>query len=124
MPIKVGKVCLGAHFLEWTPTDSNPYNYRTIPYPPIHHSTVEPVYIDSEAHDAAVYEEEGFCTDPEPQVGDLVLCRVNAPLVQLAYSLIRSQTPVKIQGRDLGANLEALIKKLVKDTGVPVPVTD
>lgn len=55
----------------------------------------------------------GSCPNPDPQRGDMVLCRLNAPLVQLAYKLIKANMPVKIQGRDLGTNLANLIKKLV-----------
>jgi DNA helicase-2/ATP-dependent DNA helicase PcrA len=44
--------------------------------------------------------------------GDMVLCRVNAPLVPIAYSFIRAGVPVKIQGRDIGAGLVSLVEKL------------
>ncbi|MDD5510717.1 MAG: ATP-dependent helicase [Dehalococcoidales bacterium] len=44
--------------------------------------------------------------------GDMVLCRTNAPLVSIAYVFIRAGTPVKIQGRDIGSGLIALINKL------------
>src|SRR5215831_15465090 len=45
--------------------------------------------------------------------GHMVLSRTNAPLIQSAYALIQQNVPVKIQGRDIGKNLAALIKKLV-----------
>lgn len=54
--------------------------------------------------------EMGTC---EPERGEMVICRTNAPLIQMAYTLIRNQVPVKIQGRDIGAGLAALIKRLV-----------
>lgn len=44
--------------------------------------------------------------------GDMVLCRLNAPLVPVAYRLLRAGVPVKIQGKDIGAGLLAVIKKL------------
>lgn len=44
--------------------------------------------------------------------GDMVLCRLNAPLVAPAYRMLRAGVPVKIQGKDIGAGLHALIKKL------------
>lgn len=44
--------------------------------------------------------------------GDMVLCKVNAPLISIAYTFIRAGTPVKIQGRDVGSGLIALINKL------------
>ena len=46
--------------------------------------------------------------------GDLVLCRMNAPLMKVAYSLIQKDTPVTIQGRDIGAELANLCRKVVK----------
>lgn len=44
--------------------------------------------------------------------GDLVLCRANAPLVPLAYALIRANVKAVIRGRDIGNNLRQLIDKL------------
>ena len=48
--------------------------------------------------------------DFEPQ--DMVVCRTNAPLISLAYSLIRARVPCHIMGRDIGAGLTSLIEKL------------
>lgn len=45
----------------------------------------------------------------------LVMCRVNAPICQLAFRLIKNGTPCRIQGRDFGAGLISLIKKLNRD---------
>lgn len=44
--------------------------------------------------------------------GDFVLSRVNAPLVKVALSLIRDGRRARIQGRDIGAGLRAIIKKV------------
>lgn len=44
--------------------------------------------------------------------GDLVLCRTNAPLVNIAYALIRANVKAVIRGRDVGTNLRQLIDKL------------
>lgn len=44
--------------------------------------------------------------------GDFILSRSNAPLAQIAMAMIRANKPVMIQGRDIGAGLKALIKKL------------
>jgi DNA helicase II / ATP-dependent DNA helicase PcrA len=44
--------------------------------------------------------------------GDLVLCRTNAPLVAVAYALIRANVKAIIRGRDVGTNLRQLIDKL------------
>ncbi|MHC4829386.1 MAG: UvrD-helicase domain-containing protein [Planctomycetota bacterium] len=43
---------------------------------------------------------------------DAVLCRNNAPLVSLAYQALAQRIPVRVLGRDLGAGLLALIKRL------------
>ena len=47
----------------------------------------------------------------EVKKGDAVLCRYNAPLVELAYYLILKGMPAKIEGKDIGANLKSLAKK-------------
>lgn len=46
------------------------------------------------------------------QAGDLVVCRKTAPLIALAYSFIRERKPVQVMGRDIGAGLKALVKRL------------
>ncbi len=43
---------------------------------------------------------------------DFILSRTNAPLASVAMALIRRQKRVRIQGRDIGAGLIALVKKL------------
>ena len=43
---------------------------------------------------------------------DLVVCRTNAPLVSLAYSLIANGVPCHIMGKELGQGLVSLIDKL------------
>lgn len=47
-------------------------------------------------------------------LGDFVLSRLNAPLVELAMSLLRNGKRARIAGRDIGAGLRALIRKLAK----------
>jgi len=42
---------------------------------------------------------------------DLVLCRVNAPLIGFAFARLRAGKKVNIQGRNIGAGLKSLIKK-------------
>ena len=42
---------------------------------------------------------------------DVILCRNNAPLVKMAFRLIRAGTPAKMLGRDIGTGLTALVKK-------------
>lgn len=47
--------------------------------------------------------------------GDFIVCRTVAPLIALAYGLIRKSVPVEVLGRDIGKNLEALAKRCDKD---------
>lgn len=44
--------------------------------------------------------------------GDMVLCRINAPLVTEAFALIRNGVKAVVRGRDIGQNFQVLIKKL------------
>jgi superfamily I DNA/RNA helicase len=43
---------------------------------------------------------------------DMVLCRNNAPLVGVAYRMLAARIPCKIMGREIGAGLVNLIKRL------------
>lgn len=43
--------------------------------------------------------------------GDFILSRVNAPLIKWCLALLKMRMPANIQGRDMGKNLLALIKK-------------
>lgn len=45
------------------------------------------------------------------QPGDAILCRLNAPLVQKTFELIRAGRPAKMLGRDVGEGLAKLAKK-------------
>lgn len=53
-----------------------------------------------------VWEAEEF------QNTDIILCRLNAPIVKMAFRLIRSGKPCKVVGRDIGTGLAALVKKM------------
>ncbi len=46
------------------------------------------------------------------QSGDMVLCRVNAPLVKFCYMIIRTGKKAMIVGRDIGDGLVRLIDKM------------
>lgn len=46
--------------------------------------------------------------------GDFVLSRKNAPIARVAMALLRAQKRAKIQGRDIGLGLKALIRDLAK----------
>jgi DNA helicase II / ATP-dependent DNA helicase PcrA len=44
-----------------------------------------------------------------------ILCRNNAPLLSLAFKLLRSSVPCSMIGRDISNGLQALLRKLVPD---------
>lgn len=44
-------------------------------------------------------------------IDDVILCRNTAPLIDLAYGLIRSGKPAKVEGRAIGEGLIALAKR-------------
>ena len=44
--------------------------------------------------------------------GDLILCRNTAPLVSFAYALLHRDVPCRILGRDIGASLIFIVKKM------------
>lgn len=48
------------------------------------------------------------------QDGDMVLCRVNAPLVSECFKFLRVGRKATIQGRDVGQGLISTIQKLIK----------
>lgn len=54
-------------------------------------------------------------TVAELKPGDAVICRNNAPLVDLAFRLIRMNIPARVEGRDIGKNIVALVKRFEKD---------
>lgn len=43
---------------------------------------------------------------------DVILCRNNAPLVAMAFKLIRAGKPCKVLGRDIGTGLVSLVKRM------------
>lgn len=43
---------------------------------------------------------------------DLVVCRTTAPLVSLAYRLMQARIPVRIMGKEIGAGMKSLIKRM------------
>lgn len=49
-----------------------------------------------------------------PTAGDAILCRNNAPLIALAYKLIRQGKSIMIRGRNLSAEMKRLIDQLTK----------
>jgi ATP-dependent exoDNAse (exonuclease V) beta subunit len=47
--------------------------------------------------------------------GDMVLCRLNAPLLKLCFQLISRKVHARVRGRDIGAQLAALAWSIGKD---------
>lgn len=47
----------------------------------------------------------------DAQEGDMVLCRINAPLVPLALGLIKAGKKAIIRGRDIGSMLSGLVRR-------------
>jgi superfamily I DNA/RNA helicase len=52
-----------------------------------------------------------------------ILCRNNAPLIRLAFQLLREQVPVNFLGKDIGANLKRLYNKLSDNGMKPIKAT-
>lgn len=50
------------------------------------------------------------------KAGDMILCRVNAPLVSECFKFLREGRKANIQGRDVGQGLISTIKKLTKES--------
>jgi hypothetical protein len=50
------------------------------------------------------------------QHGNMVICRRNAPLISIAYQLIKQGKSVIVRGRDIGKGMQVLISKLKANT--------
>lgn len=50
------------------------------------------------------------------KLGDMLICRINAPLVPVAFELIRRGIKAVVRGRDIGKNLAQLADKLGGET--------
>lgn len=46
------------------------------------------------------------------QANDLVVCRTTRPLIALAYRLMQARVPVRIMGKEIGAGLKTLVKRM------------
>ena len=49
--------------------------------------------------------------------GDLIICRINAPLIGFALQLIREGLPARVKGRDTAKELMGIVTKLEKSNG-------
>lgn len=52
---------------------------------------------------------------PQLVVGDMVICRTNAPLIKPAFATIRSGKKAIIRGKDIGKNIVAFIERFDTD---------
>ena len=43
---------------------------------------------------------------------DLVVCRTTAPVISLAYRMLKARMPVHVKGKEIGQGLKALIKRM------------
>lgn len=62
------------------------------------------------AHEGEIRYEIGLSDDLEP-TKDAILCRNTAPLIDLAYRLIRQGKPCKVEGRSIGEGLIKLARR-------------
>lgn len=49
-----------------------------------------------------------------------ILCRNNAPLMSMAFALLRRRVPVTMMGRDIGRGLAALVRKIAPTDDTPI----
>jgi len=70
-------------------------------------------------HEGAISEASREALLDGARAGDFILSRVNAPLASICLALLRAGQPAIIAGRDIGAGLVALVRKLAgKATGL------
>lgn len=55
---------------------------------------------------------------PTPQATLAILCRNNAPLLAMAFKLLRRRVPIEFLGRDIGSGLVALSRKIFPHDGM------
>ncbi len=73
------------------------------------------IYDEIEAAPNAHEGEVNYFSEYGPGVfslGDMIICRNNAPLVSFAYKLIANRIPVFVKGRDIGRNLLNILDKI------------
>ena len=58
------------------------------------------------------YETRYFPRSRDFLPGDAVVCRMNAPLVQMAYALLRARVPFRMLGKDFGRGVCALVESV------------
>lgn len=92
-------------------------NYRC---PSSHLDLVRNIVPHIEAHDNATEGIVEYIKNDDLQKhakgGDMVVCRVTAPLVSECIQFIRRRQPARVLGKDIGAQLIALLDKIIKAT--------
>jgi superfamily I DNA/RNA helicase len=68
------------------------------------------------AHEGEVKHMNQSWTNQQFAIGDLVVCRRTAPLIKLAYSLLRDRIGVQVLGRDIGEGLKSLVRMMSTNT--------
>ena len=61
---------------------------------------------DGSVREVGSYDAEEF------DQADMIVCRNTAPLITMAYRLMRARIPCRIMGKDLGDGLKALVKRM------------
>jgi len=75
-----------------------------------------PDFVANDANAEGEIRELGYeALAEEAEVGDFILSRTNAPLVKTALAILRTGTRCKIEGRDIGKGLIALVRRMAKD---------
>lgn len=59
---------------------------------------------------------------PDPHTELAILCRNNAPLLGMAFALIRQGIGCKMAGRDIGKGLVSLVRKIARDENTPADI--
>lgn len=68
------------------------------------------------AHEGSVSEINIDKLIDEVNIGDVILSRLNAPMLKICFALIRVGIPANIQGRDVAENLKFMIKRSGAET--------
>lgn len=91
-------------------SDGVAYGYKD-PNPPYKNQAKVIIRSHPDAPDGTVLRLSSYRPSDFP-AGSAVLCRNTAPLVKLAYSLLQRDVPCRILGRDIGAQLAAIVKQM------------
>lgn len=91
-----GKISFGVYAGESTPLDM---------------SRVK-AFLDNEGRGDEIKPQPPTSYHSQVQAGDMLLCRVNAPLVSQCFKFIRMGKKANIQGRDIGQGLISTVKKM------------